>query len=70
MPKIEVKNTEHFESALRRFKRAIEHSGLLRTLAERQFYEKPTAKRKRKFAAATNRTQRQLVAQQLPKKLY
>ena len=48
MPTIRVKENEPFEVALRRFKRTIEKSGLLTELRAREFYEKPTAERKRK----------------------
>ena len=47
MPTIRVKENEPFETALRRFKRTIEKSGLLTELRAREFYEKPTAERKR-----------------------
>ena len=55
MPTIRVKENEPFETALRRFKRTIEKSGLLTELRAREFYEKPTAERKRKKAAAIKR---------------
>ncbi len=49
---IRVKENEPFEVAMRRFKRTIEKNGLLTELRAREFYEKPTAERKRKKAAA------------------
>ena len=52
MPTIRVKENEPFEVALRRFKRTIEKSGLLTELRAREFYEKPTAERKRKNQAS------------------
>ena len=55
MPIVKVKENEPFEVALRRFKRAIEKTGLLTELRAREFYEKPTAERKRKKAAAVKR---------------
>ena len=70
MPKIVVKEREHFEAAMRRFKRTIEKSDLLNELREREFYEKPTQKRKRLAAAAVKRTRRALAMQQLPTKKY
>ena len=57
MPTIRVKENEPFEVALRRFKRTIEKSGLLTELRAREFYEKPTAERKRKKAAAVKTLQ-------------
>lgn len=58
------------ERALRKFKKKIQESGLLVELKERETYEKPTTRRKRKKGAAKNRWQKQLRSQQLPKKLY
>ena len=48
MPIVRLKENEPFEAALRRFKRTIEKTGLLTELRAREFYEKPTAERKRK----------------------
>ncbi|MBO4329212.1 MAG: 30S ribosomal protein S21 [Rhodocyclaceae bacterium] len=70
MPGIRVKENEPFEVAIRRFKRAIEKTGLLTELRAREFYEKPTAERKRKLAAAIKRNYKRLRSQMLPKKLY
>jgi len=60
--------------ALRRrlacFKRAVEKTGLLTELRAREFYEKPTAERKRKHAAAVKRRYKRMRAQMLPPKLY
>lgn len=55
MPTIRVKEGENPEYALRRFKRACEKAGILTELRRREFYEKPTAERKRKQAAAVKR---------------
>ena len=70
MPTIRVKENEPFEVALRRFKRTIEKSGLLTELRAREFYEKPTAERKRKKSAAIKRHFKRLRSQMLPKKMY
>jgi small subunit ribosomal protein S21 len=58
------------EKALRKFKKKIQEQGLLIELKERETYEKPTTRRKRKKSAAKNRWQKQLRSQQLPKKLF
>jgi ribosomal protein S21 len=42
----------------------------LQDVRDKEFYVKPTEKRKLKKAAAKKRWQRQLASQQLPKKLY
>ena len=55
MPTVRVKENEPFEVALRRFKRTVEKTGLLTELRAREYYEKPTAERKRKLAAAVKR---------------
>ena len=51
---VEVRNGD-FNKALRTFKRKVQDSGILQELREREFYEKPTTKRKRKKAAAKAR---------------
>ena len=70
MAKIKVKDNENFEAALRRFKRGVERSGLIPTLRAKEFYEKPTAQRKRKRAAAIKRHLKTQASQALPKKLF
>ncbi len=66
MPIVRVKENEPFDVALRRFKRAVEKTGLLTELRAREFYEKPTAERKRKHAAAVKRRYKRMRAQMLP----
>ena len=60
MPTVRVKEGENPEYALRRFKRACEKAGLLTEFRRREFYEKPTAERKRKQAAAIKRQAKKL----------
>ena len=67
---IKVRENEPFEVAMRRFKRAIEKTGLLTELRSREFYEKPTSERKRKAAAAVKRHHKRIRNQMLPPKLY
>jgi len=52
MPLIKVREDESIESALKRFKRKCEKSGLLKELKKRQHYEKPSVRKKRKAVAA------------------
>ena len=61
---------DNFNSALRKFKKKVLESGLLRELKEREMYEKPTTARKKAKAAAKNRWRKKLAAESLPKKLY
>ena len=55
MPHVRVKENEPFDIALRRFKRSCDKAGVLSEVRRREFYEKPTAVRKRKAAAAVKR---------------
>ena len=66
---VEIKDG-NVTTALRKFKKKMDESGKLIDIIEKQFYEKPTTKRKRKKAAAKARWRKQLREQQLPKKMY
>lgn len=55
MPEIRVKENESIDSALRRFKRSCQKSGVLMELRKREHYEKPSVKRKKKSEAARKR---------------
>jgi small subunit ribosomal protein S21 len=67
---VTLKEHENINQALRRFKKKIEESGLLDTLRQKEFYEKPTTERKRKKGAAKARWRKKLRDAQLPKKMY
>ena len=60
MTSVRVKENEPFDVALRRFKRSCEKAGVLSEVRRREYYEKPTAVRKRKLAAAVKRHQKKL----------
>ena len=47
-----------FDVALRKFKKACEKAGIVQEVRKREFYEKPTAKRKRKKAEAISRARK------------
>ena len=64
MPSVRVKDNEHFDAALRRFKRSCEKAGVMTELRRREFYEKPTQERKRKQAAAVKRHLKKLSREQ------
>jgi len=49
-----------FDIGLRKFKKNVESAGILKELRAREFYEKPTSKRKRKKAEAIKRHQKKL----------
>ena len=55
MSGIRVREGESFESAVRRFKRSCEKSGILSELRKREHYEKPSVRRKKKMIAARKR---------------
>ena len=60
MPIVSLKESESFDVALRRFKRACEKAGILTKLRQLEYYEKPTSKRKRKRASAVKRYQKKI----------
>jgi small subunit ribosomal protein S21 len=47
-----------FDVGLRKFKKACEKAGIVQEVRKREFYEKPTAKRKRKKAEAIARARK------------
>jgi small subunit ribosomal protein S21 len=61
---------QFFLTFFRNLKRTIEKNGLLTELRAREFYEKPTAERKRLKAAAAKRHYKRIRSQMLPKKMY
>ena len=67
MPSIIIKETEYFDVGLRKFKRACEKAGIPSKLRQIEFYEKPTAKRKRKRSAAIKRQQKRMSEGSLPR---
>ncbi len=68
MPDVRVRENEPFDVALRRFKRACEKAGVLSESRRREFYEKPTAVRKRKMAAAVKRHQKEVNRERIHRK--
>ncbi len=55
MAEIKVGKSETLESALRRFKRSCQKSGVLSEVRKREHYEKPSVRRKKKSEAARKR---------------
>lgn len=55
MATVIVGDSESFEKAMKRFKKVVEREGILTELKRREFYEKPSQKRKRKERAAKKR---------------
>lgn len=55
---IKLKDGERIDNALRRFRKAVEKSGIMQELRKREHFEKPSIKKKRKQAAARKRAKR------------
>lgn len=55
MSKTVVRNNESIEDALRRFKRTVSKSGTIKEARKREYYEKPSVRRKKKSEAARKR---------------
>ncbi len=60
MPTVHLREEESFEGGLRRFKRKVEKAGILTELRKRQFFEKPSVKRKRKAVQARKKALRKM----------
>ena len=67
--KVIVQN-DNYEKALRTFKKKILESGKLIELKEKEFFEKPTTKRRREKNQQIRRAQKKREAEALPKKMY
>jgi small subunit ribosomal protein S21 len=57
---IKVKENEPFELAMKRFKKQVEKAGILTELRRREFFDKPSVRRKKKAAAARKRALKKL----------
>ena len=66
MTKIEIRKGEELEKALRKFKMKLRHEGVLDEMKKREFYEKPSQKRRKRLERAKRREQRR----QKKKRLY
>jgi small subunit ribosomal protein S21 len=60
MPIIKVKENESFEVAMKRFKKQVEKAGILTELRRREYFDKPSVRRKKKAAAARKRALKKL----------
>ena len=61
---------DNWEKALRTFKKKILESGKLIELKEKEFYEKPTTKRRRIKNQQVRRAQKKRESEALPKRMY
>ena len=55
MSTIKVGENENLESALRRFKRKCSRDGIIGDLRKKEYYEKPSVKKRKKAEAARKR---------------
>ena len=58
MPSINTKNMS-FEKALRIFRKKVENAGIKDSVREKEYYEKPTERRRRKLKSAIRRQERE-----------
>lgn len=56
-----VDDNEPIDKALRRFKKECQKSGVLTELRRREYFEKPSVRRKRKAEAAKRKQRRKLM---------
>ncbi|MCL4516946.1 MAG: 30S ribosomal protein S21 [Syntrophothermus sp.] len=55
MSEVRIGKNESLDSALRRFKKQCQRSGVLSEIRKREHYEKPSVRRKKKSEAARKR---------------
>jgi small subunit ribosomal protein S21 len=60
MPIIKLKDNEPFEVALKRFKKQVEKAGILTELRRREYFDKPSVRKKKRSAAARKRALKKL----------
>jgi small subunit ribosomal protein S21 len=60
MPGVFVGENESFENVLRRFKKQLQKSGVLREAKKRRAYDKPSVRKKKKSILARKRLLRKL----------
>ncbi len=60
LPSVNVKESESFENALKKFKKQCEREGILSEIKKREHYEKPSVKKKKKALAARKKALKKL----------
>ncbi len=60
MTLVKLKDNESFEIAMKRFKKACEKAGILSELRRREYYDKPSIRKKKKEIAARKRAQKKM----------
>lgn len=61
MSQVIIEENEPIDRALRRFKRELQKAGIPQELKRREFYEKPSVRRKRKMEAARRKMRRRML---------
>jgi len=60
MTLVKLKDNEPFEIAMKRFKKACEKAGIISELRRREYYDKPSIRKKKKEIAARKRALKKL----------
>jgi small subunit ribosomal protein S21 len=60
LAQVQVRQNETLDQALRRFKKQLQQSGILKEAREHEHYEKPSDKRRKAVAAAIRKRQSDL----------
>ena len=58
MSRVEIRDDEPLDKALRRFKRLIEREGILKAVKAKKHYEKPSERKRREMRQALSRRNR------------
>lgn len=61
MAQVQVRQNESLDQALRRFKKQIQQSGILKEAREHEHYEKPSDKKRKAAVARRRKAQADLV---------
>lgn len=60
MLRVDLKDNESIDSALKRFKKEVEKDGILTEEKKHRFYEKPSETRKKKMSAVKRKIQKKM----------
>lgn len=58
--RVEVRKEEPIDKALRKFKSKIKREGIIEEMKRREFYEKPSQRKRRQLAQAVKREKRRV----------
>jgi len=68
LAEVKASDSESFDSLLRRFNKKVQQEGVLSELRHREFFEKPSIKRKRKEATKRRKSSRTPRTYRTPRK--